>query len=84
MNKAMTMSRPVAVRLSGKAGADRLIYAYVQTYGIPAVILRPFNQFGPRQHLEKLIPRIITSVIKGEPVHVHGDGQQTRDWAFAP
>jgi dTDP-glucose 4,6-dehydratase len=67
---------------SSKAGADRLVYSYVTTYDIPAVIVRPFNQFGPRQHLEKAIPRFITGAITGDPIVVHGDGTSTRDWVF--
>jgi dTDP-glucose 4,6-dehydratase len=43
---------------------------------MPSVIVRPFNLFGPRQHLEKLIPRFITSVLLGEPLTVHGDGRR--------
>jgi len=73
---------PMSPYASAKAGADRLVYSYVQTYGIPAVILRPFNQYGPKQHLEKVVPRFITSAIKGEPLTVHGDGSALRDWMF--
>jgi dTDP-glucose 4,6-dehydratase len=58
------------------------VYSYIKTYGIPAVIVRPFNQFGPRQHLEKLIPRFITSALKGEPLTVHGEGTASRDWMY--
>lgn len=67
---------------AAKAGADRLVYAYCQTYDLPAVILRPFNVYGPRQHTEKVIPRFITSLLNNEPIVIHGDGQQTRDWTF--
>jgi dTDP-glucose 4,6-dehydratase len=73
---------PMSPYASAKAGADRLIYSYVQTYKIPALIMRMFNQFGPRQHLEKLIPRVVTSALNNDPVHVHGNGQQTRDWCY--
>ncbi len=65
---------------AAKAGADRLVYSYYVTYGIPAIILRPFNIYGPRQHLEKAIPRFITSVILKEPLTVHGTGQPERDY----
>jgi dTDP-glucose 4,6-dehydratase len=67
---------------AAKCGADRLVYSYWATYGIPAVIVRPFNNFGPRQHLEKLIPRFITSCLLGEPLTVHGDGEAARDFIF--
>ena len=67
---------------SAKCGADRLVYSYWATYGIPAVIVRPFNNYGPYQHLEKLVPRFITSCILGEPLRVHGDGMAARDFLF--
>ncbi|HUA55514.1 MAG TPA: GDP-mannose 4,6-dehydratase [Candidatus Sulfotelmatobacter sp.] len=67
---------------SAKCGGDRLIYSYWETYGAPCVIIRPFNVFGPRQHLEKLIPRFITSVILGEPLTIHGDGSAARDFTY--
>jgi len=65
---------------AAKAGADRLVSSYFVTYKTPAVILRPFNIFGPRQHLEKVIPRFITSAILNEPLTVHGDGRAQRDF----
>ena len=65
-----------------KTGADRLAYAYFVTYGLPIVILRPFNNYGPRQHPEKVIPRFITSALLDEPLTVHGDGHASRDWLF--
>lgn len=73
---------PMSPYAAAKAGADRLVYSYVQTYGIPATIVRPFNQFGPRQHLEKVVPRFITNALKGEPLTVHGDGSAIRDWLY--
>lgn len=67
---------------AAKAGADRLVYSYYITYGIPAIILRPFNIYGPRQHLEKAIPRFITSAILHEPLTVHGTGTPERDYMY--
>lgn len=67
---------------SAKCGADRLVYSYWRTYGIPAVIVRPFNQYGTHQHLEKCIPRFITSAILDQPITVHGDGTAARDWVY--
>lgn len=74
---------PMSPYAAAKAGADRLVYSYVQTYKIPAVIIRPFNMYGPNQHLEKVIPRFITSVLLGEPMTVHGTGQSLRDFTYA-
>jgi dTDP-glucose 4,6-dehydratase len=65
-----------------KAGADRLAYSYFVTYGLPIVILRPFNNYGPRQHPEKVIPRFITQALCDEPLTVHGDGHASRDWLY--
>lgn len=71
---------PMSPYAAAKAGADRLVYSYWATYQIPAVIIRPFNNYGPRQHLEKVIPRFVTSVILGEKLRVHGDGSSARDF----
>jgi dTDP-glucose 4,6-dehydratase len=65
-----------------KAGADRLAYSYFVTYDLPIVIVRPFNNYGPRQHPEKVIPRFITQALRDEPLTVHGDGHATRDWLY--
>jgi dTDP-D-glucose 4,6-dehydratase len=65
---------------AAKSGADRLVYSYWCTYDVPALIFRPFNNYGPRQHLEKVFPRFITNAIKGEPLTIHGSGLQSRDW----
>ena len=71
---------PASPYAAAKAGADRLVYSYWVTYGIPAIIIRPFNTYGPNQHLEKVIPRFITSAVLDESLTVHGSGENTRDW----
>src|SRR5919201_864976 len=65
-----------------KAGADRLAYSYYVTYGLPIVILRPFNNYGPRQHPEKTVPRFIIQALRHEPLTVYGDGHASRDWLY--
>ncbi len=65
-----------------KAGADRLAYSYWTTYGLPIAILRPFNNYGPRQHPEKVLPRFITQALADEPLTIHGDGHASRDWLY--
>jgi dTDP-glucose 4,6-dehydratase len=65
-----------------KAGADRLAYSYYVTYGLPIVILRPFNNYGAYQHPEKVVPRFITQALADQPLTVHGDGHASRDWLF--
>jgi dTDP-glucose 4,6-dehydratase len=67
---------------AAKAGADRLVYSYMQTYGLPATILRPFNQYGPKQHLEKVIPQFIYRAMNDDVLQLHGGGQATRDWQY--
>jgi dTDP-glucose 4,6-dehydratase len=73
---------PLTPYAAAKCGADRLVYSYVRTYGIPAVIIRPFNQYGPYQHLEKCVPRFVTSTIDGTPITIHGVGSAARDWCY--
>jgi dTDP-glucose 4,6-dehydratase len=74
--------KPLSPYASAKAGADRLVYSYWATYQLPAVIVRPFNNFGPRQHLEKAVPRFITSCLLDEPLRLHGQGEAQRDWIY--
>jgi dTDP-glucose 4,6-dehydratase len=65
-----------------KAGADRLAYSYWVTYELPIVIVRPFNNYGPYQHPEKVVPRFVTHALMDAPLTVHGDGHASRDWVF--
>jgi dTDP-glucose 4,6-dehydratase len=65
-----------------KAGADRLAYSYWVTYELPIVIVRPFNNYGPRQHPEKVVPRFVTQALCEEPLTIHGDGHASRDWLY--
>lgn len=73
---------PTSPYASSKAGADRLVYSYWVAYDIPAIIIRPFNNYGPNQHLEKVVPRFITSAMRDEPLTIHGSGENTRDWTY--
>ena len=65
---------------ASKAGADLLVQAYQHTFGLPAVITRCSNNYGPFQFPEKLIPLFVTNLLRDEPVPVYGDGLQIRDW----
>ena len=65
-----------------KAGGDRLVYSYACTYGMPVAVIRPFNNYGPYQHPEKVIPRFITQALRDRPLTVHGNGAASRDWLF--
>src|SRR5688500_9666489 len=74
--------KPRSPYAATKAGGDRLAYSYWVTYGLPIVIVRPFNNYGPRQHPEKVVPRFVTQALAGEPLTVHGDGHASRDWLY--
>ncbi len=63
-----------------KAGADLLVQSYFHTYGLPAVICRGSNNFGPYQYPEKLIPLMILNALHGDRLPVYGDGMQVRNW----
>ena len=65
---------------ASKAAADLLVLAYHHTFGLPAVVTRCSNNYGPYQFPEKLIPLFITNLLRDEAVPVYGDGQQIRDW----
>lgn len=65
---------------ASKAGSDLLVLAAFKTHGLPAIVTRCTNNFGPRQYPEKLIPLAISRLREGKPVPVYGDGQQVRDW----
>lgn len=74
--------KPQSPYAAAKAGADRLAYSYFLTYNLPIVIIRPFNNYGPNQFPEKLIPLFITNAIEDKPLPVYGTGKNTRDWVY--
>jgi dTDP-glucose 4,6-dehydratase len=65
---------------SSKASADLLVRAYHKTYGLPTLITRCSNNYGPYQYPEKLIPLMVTRALKDEKLPIYGDGMQIRDW----
>jgi len=65
-----------------KAAADHLVIAYVNTYKLNATISNCSNNFGPRQHPEKLIPKAITNALQNKPIPIYGNGMQIRDWIY--
>jgi dTDP-glucose 4,6-dehydratase len=72
--------RPRSPYAATKAGGDLLVTAYGETYGLPILITRGANTYGPRQYPEKLIPLFTTNALDGQPLPVYGDGRQMRDW----
>lgn len=78
-----TLDSPLAPNspyAASKASADLLVRAWHRTHGLPTLITRCCNNYGPRQHPEKLIPRMISNALAGQPLPVYGDGQQMREW----
>jgi dTDP-glucose 4,6-dehydratase len=65
-----------------KAGADHLVRSYYTTYGLPVSITRSSNNYGPHQHPEKLIPKLISRARAGEPLPIYGDGSHVREWTY--
>jgi len=68
---------------ASKAAADMLVLAYHRTYGLPAVITRCSNNYGPYQFPEKLIPVLVTNAMEDRPLPIYGDGLNVREWIFA-
>jgi dTDP-glucose 4,6-dehydratase len=67
---------------ASKAGGDLLVSAFARTYDAEALIVRASNNYGPRQHPEKLIPLCILNALAGDPLPVYGDGMQVRNWLY--
>lgn len=67
---------------AAKAGGELMVRAYHQTFGVPTIVTRGSNTFGPYHYPEKIIPLFITNLIDNKPVPVYGDGMQVRDWMY--
>lgn len=74
--------KPSSPYAASKAAADMLAHSYFITYGLPVLITRSTNNFGPYQHPEKLIPKLIINAISGKPLPIYGDGKNVRDWLY--
>lgn len=74
--------RPRSPYAASKAAGDLLVRAYHTTYGVPALITRASNNFGPFQYPEKLVPLFITNAIDDQALPLYGDGLQVRDWLY--
>lgn len=74
--------RPRSPYSASKAGGEHLVSAYHATFGLPTLITRGSNTFGPYQYPEKLIPVVVTQALDQRPVPIYGDGGQIRDWLF--
>ncbi len=78
-----TPYRPSSPYSSSKAAADLLVRAWVRTYGVKATISNSSNIYGPRQHVEKFIPRQVTNLLTGRRAKLYGTGRNIRDWIHA-
>ncbi len=73
---------PSSPYAASKAGADRLAFSYTVTYGLPIIIVRPSNNFGPYQYPEKFIPLFVTNALEDKTLPLYGKGTNVRDWLY--
>ncbi len=76
------MLEPRSPYSSTKAAADLLGQSYYVTHGLPVITTRCSNNFGPRQHVEKFIPKVITNIFTGQKIPLYGDGKNMREWIY--
>ena len=74
--------KPSSPYAASKASSDHLVSSYVRTYKIPAIITNCSNNYGPKQHPEKLIPKLIYNIMKNRSLPIYGNGQNSREWIF--
>ena len=78
-NDAYKPSSPYA---ASKASSDHLVYSYIRTYKLPAIITNCSNNYGPRQHPEKLIPKLIYNILNNKSLPIYGKGINSREWIY--
>jgi dTDP-glucose 4,6-dehydratase len=74
--------KPSSPYAASKASSDHLVYSYVRTYAIPAMITNCSNNYGPKQHPEKLIPKLIYNILNDKNLPIYGDGKNSREWIY--
>ena len=74
--------KPSSPYAATKAASDHLVYSYVRTYNLNAIITNCSNNYGPRQHPEKLIPKLIYNIIKNLALPIYGNGKNSREWIY--
>ena len=74
--------KPSSPNAASKASSDHLVYSYIRTYKIPAIITNCSNNYGPKQHPEKLIPKLIYNILKNKPLPIYGKGKNSREWIY--
>ncbi len=74
--------KPSSPYAASKASSDHLVYSYIRTYKIPAIITNCSNNYGPRQHPEKLIPKLIYNIFNNKSLPIYGKGLNSREWIY--
>ena len=74
--------RPSSPYAASKASSDHLVSSYVRTYKIPAIVTNCSNNYGPKQHPEKLIPKLIYNIFNNKPLPIYGKGTNSREWIY--
>ena len=74
--------KPSSPYAASKASSDHLVYSYIRTYNIPAIITNCSNNYGPKQHPEKLIPKLIYNIINNKNLPIYGNGKNSREWIY--
>ena len=74
--------KPSSPYAASKASSDHLVYSYVRTFKLNAMITNCSNNYGPHQHPEKLIPKLIYNIINNKPLPIYGKGKNSREWIF--
>jgi len=74
--------KPSSPYAASKASSDHLVYSYVRTYKIPAIITNCSNNYGPKQHPEKLIPKLIYNILNNRSLPIYGNGKNSREWIY--
>ena len=74
--------KPSSPYAASKASSDHLVYSFIRTYNFPAIITNCSNNYGPNQHPEKLIPKLIFNIIKNKSLPIYGKGTNEREWIF--
>ena len=74
--------KPSSPYAASKAASDHLVYSYVRTYNLPAIVTNCSNNYGPKQHPEKLIPKLIYNIFNNKNLPIYGDGKNSREWIY--
>ena len=74
--------QPSSPYAASKASSDHLVNSYIKTYKLPAIVTNCSNNYGPKQHREKLIPKLIYNIINNKPLPIYGKGANSREWLY--